>query len=73
MEASSMGDSERTALEYDAMDLVVASLALCYIADWVPVLTELHRVLVGDGAIVFSAHPASDWQTHSRDNYFAIK
>jgi SAM-dependent methyltransferase len=55
-------------------DLIVASLALHYIADWAPVLAEFHRVLASDGAVVFSVyHPASDWQYHSRDNYFAIK
>jgi SAM-dependent methyltransferase len=55
-------------------DLIVASLALHYVADWGPVLAEFHRVLASDGAVVFSVHhPASDWQHHSRDNYFAIK
>lgn len=55
-------------------DLIVASLALHYIADWAPVLAEFHRVLASDGAVVFSVyHPANDWQVHSQDNYFAIK
>jgi SAM-dependent methyltransferase len=55
-------------------DLIVASLALHYIADLAPVLAEFHRVLASEGAVVFSVHhPASDWQCHSRDNYFAIK
>jgi SAM-dependent methyltransferase len=55
-------------------DLIVASLALHYIADWAPVLAEFHRVLTSDGAVVFSVyHPANDWQYHSRDDYFAIK
>lgn len=55
-------------------DLIVASLALHYIADWAPALAEFRRVLASDGTVVFSVHhPANDWQCHSPDNYFAIK
>jgi SAM-dependent methyltransferase len=56
-----------------SQDLIVASLVLHYIADWAPVLTEFHRVLTGDGAVVFSVdHPASAWQYFTPDNYFAV-
>jgi ubiquinone/menaquinone biosynthesis C-methylase UbiE len=56
-----------------SQDLIVASLVLHYIADWAPVLTEFHRVLTDDGAVVFSIdHPASAWQYFTPDNYFAV-
>ena len=55
-------------------DLVVASLVLHYLADWVGPLTEFHRVLAPHGAVVFSTHhPALDWQLYSPENYFAVK
>ncbi|HET9732500.1 MAG TPA: class I SAM-dependent methyltransferase [Acidimicrobiales bacterium] len=58
----------------DSFDLVVASLVLHYIRDWVPVLTEFRRVLHERGAVVFSTHhPAMDWLLHSADDYFAVK
>jgi SAM-dependent methyltransferase len=57
-----------------SVDLVVASLVLHYLADWIAPLAEFHRVLAPGGAVVFSTHhPAMDWQLHSRDDYFAIK
>ena len=55
-------------------DLVVASLVLHYLRDWVPILTEFRRVLAPDGAVVFSTHhPTMDARLHSRDDYFAVK
>lgn len=55
-------------------DLVVASLVLHYLADWVGPLAEFRRVLAPRGAVVFSTHhPAMDWQLHSQDDYFAVK
>ena len=55
-------------------DLVVASLVLHYLADWVGPLTEFHRVLGPHGAVVFSTHhPAMDWQLHSPEDYFAVR
>jgi ubiquinone/menaquinone biosynthesis C-methylase UbiE len=42
-------------------DLVVASLAMHYLADWTGPLPEDYRVLKPDGAVVFSTHhPAMD-------------
>jgi SAM-dependent methyltransferase len=61
-------------LETDSVDVVVASLAMHYVADWDVPLGEFHRVLAPDGAVVFSTHhPAMDWQLHSPDDYFAVR
>jgi ubiquinone/menaquinone biosynthesis C-methylase UbiE len=55
-------------------DLIVASLAMHYIRDWVAVLAELRRILKPGGAVVFSTHhPSMDGPIHSPDDYFAIK
>ena len=52
------------------IDLVVASLVLHYIADWRPLLAELHRCLVPGGALVFSIHhPITGWQLCSKADY----
>jgi SAM-dependent methyltransferase len=57
-----------------SFDLVVASLVLHYLADWMGPLAEFHRVLAPGGALVFSTHhPAGDWLLHSQDDYFAVK
>jgi SAM-dependent methyltransferase len=57
-----------------AYDLVVGSLVLHYVRDWVPLLKELRRVLAVGGAVVFSTHhPALDWQLSSPEDYFALK
>jgi len=61
-------------LETGSVDVVVASLAMHYIADWDLPLGEFRRVLAADGAMVFSTHhPAMDWQFYSPDDYFAVK
>jgi SAM-dependent methyltransferase len=61
-------------LETGSLDVVVASLAMHYVADWDVPLGEFHRVLAPDGAVVFSTHhPAMDWQLHSPDDYFAVR
>jgi ubiquinone/menaquinone biosynthesis C-methylase UbiE len=61
-------------LETGGTDLVAASLAMHYIADWDVPLREFHRVLAPDGAVVLSTHhPAIDWQLHSPDDYFAVR
>jgi ubiquinone/menaquinone biosynthesis C-methylase UbiE len=53
-------------------DLIVASRAMHYLADWDAPLAEFYRILAPGGAVVFSTHhPAADWQTHSPENYFA--
>ncbi len=66
--------SDSLELEPDSFDLVVASLVMHYIEDWVPVLNEVRRVLTDKGVFVFSTHhPAMDWKLHSRNDYFAKK
>ena len=60
--------------ENGQFELVVASLVMHYLEDWVPVLGEIRRLLTPGGALVFSTHhPTMDWRLHSRDNYFAKK
>jgi SAM-dependent methyltransferase len=55
-------------------EIVVASLAMHYIYDWVAVFKEIRRVLAPRGRFVFSTHhPSMDWPIHSPDDYFAIK
>jgi ubiquinone/menaquinone biosynthesis C-methylase UbiE len=57
-----------------SFDVVVASLVLHYLRDWVAPLREIHRVLVSHGALVFSTHhPTMDARDHSPEDYFAIK
>lgn len=62
-----------TFLEDASVDLVVASLVLHYLRDWVAPLRELHRVLRPTGAVVMSLHhPAWDWRNHCPEDYFAF-
>jgi ubiquinone/menaquinone biosynthesis C-methylase UbiE len=57
-----------------SVELVVASLVLHYVRDWMAVFREFRRTLTSDGAVVFSTHhPAMDWQRHSREDYFTVK
>jgi len=53
-----------------SVDVVVASLVLHYIKDWRPLMRELHRCLVPDGALVFSLHhPITGWLLSDRVDY----
>lgn len=53
-----------------SMDVVVASLVLHYIADWAPMLDELHRCLVPGGVLVFSIHhPFTGWIRSDQADY----
>lgn len=57
-----------------SFDLAVASLTLHYVADWTPVLREVHRVLRPGGSLVFSTHhPSADYQRHPDGSYFDIR
>ncbi len=57
-----------------SFDLIVASLVLHYVEDWVPVLREFRRLLAPGGAVVFSTHhPTADAKAFSPDDYFASK
>lgn len=55
-------------------DVVVCSLVLHYLQDWLPALREFQRVLKPDGVLVFSTHhPFNDWKLFNRDDYFAVE
>lgn len=57
-----------------SFDLVVASLVLHYVENWVAVFGEFHRVLVLNGGVVFSTHhPTADARAFTPDDYFATK
>jgi SAM-dependent methyltransferase len=57
-----------------SLDVVVSSLALHYIQDWRPVLSEFHRVLKAGGRLVFSTHhPFADFVNFERPNYFSVE
>lgn len=54
-----------------SIDVIVASLVLHYIHDWLPVFREFDRILIDKGEIVISTHhPHADWYWHNRPNYF---
>lgn len=57
----------------DAFDVVVASLVLHYLQDWVAPLTELRRVLRPGGRLVLSVpHPAVYLVNYPGSDYFAV-
>ena len=57
-----------------SFNLVIASLVMHYVEDWNSVLSEFHRVLKPEGAVVLSTHhPTMDWQLHTPEDYFAVK
>jgi len=58
----------------DSVDLVLASLVMDYIMDWVPVFKEFKRVLKGDGVLVFSVgHPAINFiLKEGMEDYFGV-
>lgn len=57
-----------------SIDLVVGSLVMHYLEDWVPALREFHRVLTPGGCVVISTHhPGEDWRWFSRPDYFALE
>jgi len=54
-----------------AFDLVLCTLAIHYLRDWVPALREFHRVLKPGGTLVFSTHhPHEDWKLSGDPDYF---
>ena len=54
-----------------SFDVVVASLVMHYLHDWVGPLRELRRVLKPDGELILSTHhPASDIKLSATGNYF---
>lgn len=57
-----------------AFDLVVCVLVLHYLQDWLPTLTEFHRVLRPSGQLLFSTHhPFTDLELASSGDYFATE
>ena len=55
-------------------DGIVSPLVLHYMRDWKPTLGEMHRVLRGNGWLLFSTHhPAADAQLFNTRNYFAVE
>ncbi|HUT81908.1 MAG TPA: class I SAM-dependent methyltransferase [Candidatus Bathyarchaeia archaeon] len=60
-----------TFTEDKSFDIIVASLVLHYIDNWLPVFKEFQRILKDDGSIVISIHhPHADWLWHKKTNYF---
>jgi SAM-dependent methyltransferase len=60
--------------EDGSFDVVVASLVMHYLRDWVPPLRELRRVLRADGVVVLSTHhPAMDAELAESGDYFAVE
>jgi SAM-dependent methyltransferase len=60
--------------EDGSFDVVVASLVMHYLRDWVPPLRELRRVLRADGVVVLSTHhPAMDAELAESGDYFATE
>jgi SAM-dependent methyltransferase len=54
-----------------SFDVMVASLVMHYLRDWVVPLRELHRVLRADGQLLVSTHhPAGDLGLSDSGNYF---
>jgi SAM-dependent methyltransferase len=71
----SLGDlAEPLPFEDGSFDLVVASLVMHYLRDWVPPLRELRRVLRAGGVVVLSTHhPAMDAELADSGDYFATE
>ena len=58
-------------IETASVDIIIASLVLHYVENWLPAFKEFYRVLRADGFIVMSVHhPHADWRWHKRPSYF---
>jgi ubiquinone/menaquinone biosynthesis C-methylase UbiE len=54
-----------------SMDVIVASLVVHYLADWVGLLDEFRRILRPSGCVVLSTHhPERDMRLHPEADYF---
>ncbi|CAL9611939.1 Trans-aconitate 2-methyltransferase [Streptomyces sp. enrichment culture] len=57
-----------------SVDVVVSSLTLHYLEDWVPVLSEFRRVLAPGGTVVVSTHhPLTDFAMSPSGDYFRVE
>ena len=57
-----------------AFDLVISSLALHYLKDWRVFFTEIRRILVDGGRLVFSVlHPFNPQAFEKKKEYFATE
>ncbi|MFF7633485.1 class I SAM-dependent methyltransferase [Kitasatospora sp. NPDC008050] len=57
-----------------AFDVVVVSLCLHYLRDWVPALAELRRVLVPGGVVLISTgHPMAEVRLSTSGDYHAVE
>ncbi len=55
----------------NSIDVIVSSLVLHYIRNWLNVFTEFSRILKKNGYVVFSTHhPHADWHWFNKPNYF---
>ncbi len=58
-------------LEKDTFDVILAPLVLDCIEDWDSLFNEFHRILSGDGLLVFSVcHPFTEFLLRSDGRYF---
>ncbi|QXJ25695.1 methyltransferase domain-containing protein [Actinomadura graeca] len=57
-----------------SIDVVVSSLTLHYLEDWVPALAEFRRVLAPGGTVVLSTHhPLNDFEMSPSGDYFRVE
>ncbi|MGW8970080.1 methyltransferase domain-containing protein [Streptomyces platensis] len=57
-----------------SVDVVVSSLTLHYLEDWVPALSEFRRVLAPGGTVVLSTHhPLNDFEMSPSGDYFRVE
>jgi len=64
--------AETLPFKNETFDLIVSSLTLHYIDDWVPTFREFHRIMKPGGQLIFSVHhPFMDFRHFERPDYFA--
>ncbi len=58
-------------IKSDSIDIIIASLVLHYIKNWLPVFEEFQRILNENGDVIISVHhPHADWKWFNHPNYF---
>jgi SAM-dependent methyltransferase len=56
----------------ETFNLIVSSLTMHYIDDWVPTFREFYRIMKPGGQLIFSVHhPFMDFKHFERTDYFA--